>query len=354
MEKENNIKISIIIPIYNAEKYLEKCIESIIVQNLKEIEIICVNDGSIDNSLKILEKLSKVDERIIIINQKNSGASKARNSAIKVAKGKYCLNIDSDDWIEQGYLKDIYERAERDELDIAISDIIFDFIDNSDKNYIISDLKIDEEKIITGKEYIKRFFNGNTYGYTWNKLIRRELYIKNNLFYDEDIFLMEDTELLIGLSYSVKKIGKLNKAYYHYCQTENNGSYKMTVRNLYDILTCMNKLIIFYEEREEKEIVELLKESKFLHLMNRILGANYSSEKEKYKKFLLYFIKNIKNEKKLTFSKKNLDNRYKKILIILLKMIKNSNIKIGILSIEIAKKIIFLKEKIKNIRRKKN
>ena len=293
MKKE--IKISIIIPVYNAEKYLKRCLISIIKQSLKEIEIICVNDGSIDNSLEILKKLQLEDKRIIIIDQKNSGSSGARNAALKIAKGEYCLNIDSDDWIEQDYLKDIYNRAKKDDLDIIISNIIFDFQSNTQKNYIVNDLDIDNDKIITGKEYINIFFTGNGYGYTCNKLIKRELYIKNNLWYDEEIFLLEDVEMLITMSYFARKIGKLNRAYYHYIQGENNGSKKIQVARLYDILICMNKLIKFFSFYNENKIVDLVKQEKYIHLLSRSLENNYD-EREEYEKFIKKFLNEIKKE----------------------------------------------------------
>lgn len=348
MEKENNIKISIIIPIYNAEKYLEKCLRSIIIQSLKEIEIICVNDGSTDSSLKILEKLSKEDKRIIIVSQNNSGASKARNTALKKAQGKYCLNIDSDDWIEQGYLEDIYKRAEKDDLDITISNIIFDFINKSEKNNIVNDLDISDKKIILGKEYVKMFFNGNSRGYTCNKLIRRELYIKNNLWYDEEIFLLEDVEILMMLSYYAKKIGKINKAYYHYIQGENNGSYKIKVARLYDISICMNKLAKFYSQHNENGIVSLIKQDKYLHLLSRILENDYL-EKEKYEEFVLKFIEEIKKEKKLEFKKEVLKNKYKLFLVTILKIIRISK-GLAYFILKISQKIVFFNQYIKKLK----
>ena len=343
---KKKIKISVIIPIYNAEKYLKRCLESIIEQSLKEIEIICVNDGSTDNSLEILKRLQKQDERIIIINKKNNGVSRARNEALKIASGEYCLNIDSDDWIEQGYLENIYNRANKDNLDITISDIIFDFENNSKNNSIVNDLNIDINEILTGKEYIKIFFEKNAYGYTWNKLIKRELYIKNDLWYDEKIFLLEDVEILMILSYYAKKIGKLNKAYYHYIQGNNNGSQKAKVDRLYDITTCMNNLVKFYSKNNEDEILNLIKQDKYLHLLSRIIENDYF-EKEKYKEFILKFIEEVKQENKIIFRKELLKNRYKLFLITIFKMIKLLNIGMGILIIKIAKIIILIKGKLK-------
>ena len=93
-------KISIIVPVYNTEKFLEKCLNSLIKQTLKDIEIICINDGSIDNSLQILRKFANKDKRIQIINQTNSGLSIARNAGINKATGEYIGFVDSDDWVD--------------------------------------------------------------------------------------------------------------------------------------------------------------------------------------------------------------------------------------------------------------
>lgn len=345
MNKKENIKISIIIPIYNAEKYLEKCIKSVMEQSLKEIEIICINDGSTDTSLKILKKFQKEDNRIKIIDKKNGGASSARNEALKIAKGQYCLNVDSDDWIEQEYLEKMYSRAEKDDLDIVISDLIFDFQFDTKRNYVLKDLKIDNEKIISGKEYVKKFFKENRYGYSCNKLIKRELYTKNDLYYDEKIFLLEDLEILIMLSYYARKIGKWNEAYYHYIQGENNGSYKIKVDRLYDILICMNKLSKFYSKYNEKEIVNLIKQDKYIHLLSRILENNYY-EKDKYKEFILIFLKELKQEK-VIFKKELLKNKYKFFLINVFKILKKIDPKLGFSVINIMRKFVIFNKSIK-------
>ena len=342
---DKNIKISIIIPVYNTSKYLEKCITSISNQSLREIEIICVNDGSMDGSLEILEKIAQEDERIKIINKKNEGPSKARNAALKIAKGKYCLNIDSDDWIEQDYLKDMYEKAEKDNLDILISDIIYDY-SNKKKAVVVKDLKISDTDNISGKEYAKRFFTVNAYGYTCNKLIRSQLYIENKIFYNEKIFLLEDVEVLLKLAYFSKKIGKLNKAYYHYIQGENNGSTKIKVSRLYDIMISLNNLIDFYTEKKEFKIVELIKQDKLIHLMNRILSNDYF-EVEEYKSFVLKFIKEIKKEKKIIFKVVNKNEKYKIFLIFIIKIIRNIPIKFDFYIIKYIKYILFFRKKIK-------
>lgn len=284
----NEIKISVIVPVYNTSKFLEKCIRSIIEQDFRDIEIICVNDGSKDNSLEILEKLQKEDNRIIIINKENSGSSSARNTALKIAKGKYCLNIDSDDYIEQGYFKALYERAEKDDLDITLSNIIFDYFGKSEKNYILNDLKISDKEVITGNEYIDIFLKENFHGYTCNKLIKTELYKKNNITYNEKIFLFEDVEVILRLSKYTSKIGKINNAFYHYIQHQLNGSKNISIKSLNDILKCFNSLIESF--KFDNELILKLQNRKYIILFSLLEKSLKIRENIEYKKIQKEFL----------------------------------------------------------------
>lgn len=270
-------KISILIPVYNTSKYLEKCLNSIINQSLKNIEIICVNDGSTDNSLEILKKYKELDSRITIINKKNGGSSSARNEALKKATGKYCLNIDSDDWIEQGYLEEMYEKAEREELDMVISDIIFDY---GYKKEIKKDLNVEDSKNLSGEDYLDIFFKNNFHGYTWNKLIRRECFDNYDIRYNEKIFLYEDVEVVVKLAFHMKKIGKLNKAFYHYIQGENNGSKRAKFKNYLDIEECFIELERYFD----KNFQQLIYTRKNIALLENLLEYNYIKDEDYYSK----------------------------------------------------------------------
>lgn len=126
-------KISVIVPVYNVEKYIEKCMRSIMEQTLEEIEIIIINDGSPDRSLDVINKLMKEDQRIQVITKKNGGLSSARNMGIKIATGKYIQHIDGDDWVEKDFLKSVYEFAEKENLDIVVSDYCEDYFDGKKK-----------------------------------------------------------------------------------------------------------------------------------------------------------------------------------------------------------------------------
>lgn len=297
MEK---IKISILIPVYNTGKFLEKCLESVVNQNLKEIEIICVNDGSIDNSLEILQNFAQKDKRIIIIDKENGGLTTARNAALKIAKGKYCLNIDSDDWIEQGYFEAMYERAEKDNLDIVISDIK-KWDEKKDEIEEIKDLDIGNNDIIDNYTYLKELYTTNFLNYTWNKLIKRELYIKNQIFYDENIFLLEDAEVLGRLIYFAKRIGKVNKSFYYYRIGNNNSSGKIVFKNLTDVLECYEHLEKFFIDKKEFELKNMISKIKNIDIISSILKGYYSNYKE-YPAFINKYLKIIKKDKYMSLN----------------------------------------------------
>lgn len=121
---EKQAKISIIVPVYNAADYIEKCIGSIQAQSIKELQIILVNDGSTDNSLEICRSLKKMDERIELVHQENSGASAARNEGMRYAKAQWVMFVDSDDWLEEGALETLYAEASHADSDIVMGMIV--------------------------------------------------------------------------------------------------------------------------------------------------------------------------------------------------------------------------------------
>lgn len=116
----NKIKVSVILPVYNAEKYISAALESLITQTLTEIEIICVNDGSKDNSKQILQEFEKKDARIKIIDKENQGVWKARMDGIKKAEGEYITFIDSDDYVKENFLESLYKNITENNSDISI------------------------------------------------------------------------------------------------------------------------------------------------------------------------------------------------------------------------------------------
>lgn len=187
--------VSIVIPVYNVELYLEECLESAVNQTLKDIEIIAVNDGSTDNSLNILKKYQDKYENFKIINQENKGLSGARNTGLKLCSGKYVYFLDSDDFIDENAMEYCYKEAEMHNLDI----ITFDAKVFYDEDYKIQHVfenydrksKLDSE-IMTGEEfYVKSNHRGVYRAPVWLNFFNREYLQKNNLYFYEGI-LHED------------------------------------------------------------------------------------------------------------------------------------------------------------------
>ena len=194
----NDPKVSIIIPVYNAEKYIEKCIFYIIDQTLKDIEILIVNDGSTDNSKQILSDICITDERITLINQPNLGISEARNAALKQAKGNYIGFVDADDWVEPDMFETMFLRALKVNADIVIcnaNNFINNRIDSLRLNITELDINISKAK----NNIIADFVNFK-YDYSnWNKIYRNSIIKENTIAFNSKIRICED--LLFNLEF---------------------------------------------------------------------------------------------------------------------------------------------------------
>lgn len=179
------VAISIVIPVYNIERYLNKCLDSITNQSFKEFEVICVNDGSKDKSLEILNQYAQKDSRIKIITQENSGSGSARNKGLENAKGKYVQFLDGDDYFEPEMLEKLYYLAEKHKADIAVCssrkvDDDGNITESRNPNSPLNLNLIPINKVFNYKDFPDDIFN-LTGTMPWNKLYLREMLIKNNL-----------------------------------------------------------------------------------------------------------------------------------------------------------------------------
>lgn len=306
------MKISIIVPVYNTEKYLDRCLSSILNQKLYEIEIIIINDCSTDKSLKIIKKYMNLDKRIILIDKKkNEGLSEARNSGIKIAKGKYILHIDSDDWIEEEYFKDMYDYAEKSKADIVISDFYKDYnnkiIYRKDQN-----TNIEIDKTIA----IEKIFLGGGYPCVWNKLIKKDLYEIYGIKHPKGIGLGEDLAVTPKLIYYSKKVVKLNHAYYHYIQNDLSITKIKNENKLYEIFKVLKMNEEFFKDKDEiKLFIDLLKIN---NLSSWLFNTKYNFNNKEYVKILNEYLKLIKKIKI-----KEIKNIKIKIVSIIFKILKS-------------------------------
>ncbi len=215
-----NPLVSIIVPIYNVEKYLDRCIRSIIEQKYENLEIILVNDGSSDSSGEICDNYAEKDNRINVIHKDNGGPSSARNLGIKAVTGLYLSFLDGDDYIENRTIEDAVNVAYKENSDVVIWGYYADFVNTDEEVFFSKDFTVN--KGIYAKQAGPPFPVSDEYlgllGYAWNKLYRAGIIKKNNSFFMEGITLGEDILFNTLVLSKASKLVFLDKAYTHYMQ----------------------------------------------------------------------------------------------------------------------------------------
>lgn len=289
--------VSILVPIYRVpEKFLRQCIESLINQTLKNIEIILVDDGSPDNCGEICDEYAKFDKRIKVIHKKNEGLSAARNEAFFSSEGEYITFVDGDDYLEEKTCEIAYKIAKQENLELVFWDQITEYPNTSkviitdkcgSKKYIGKECKILQERVLN--------FNGRL-AQVFSKLINREYLIKYNIIHKNE--LKQGAE---GIVFNIILFEYLNSAYYinmplyHYNYNDNSISHSHNEENYYLIIKCFEEIKKFISTSKNKEKL-------FLNFYNRIIYVivttgisgyfncenkeKYSDKVNKYKKFL--------------------------------------------------------------------
>lgn len=267
-------KLSVIIPIYNAEKYLNTSLKTILDQSFTDFELICVNDGSIDGSLSILKNFSKKDNRIKIVNQNNSGAAAARNRGIRMAKGEALMILDADDIFNKNLFEVMYDELSKSKTDIVICQ--FNIFDQLSKNFCSSRKLPNKDlinKTIDPKSVKKRIFQ-ITNAACWNKIFRKEFIIKNKIFFKhfetiDDLFF---TFLSLALSDKFKIISQTLITYRVKTNLSQTDKIKISVFNSLQVFTNLkkelkirNKLVFF------KQSLYLAKLESLLWMIKKIL-----------------------------------------------------------------------------------
>ena len=236
------MKFSIIIPVYNVEKYLEQCLNSVLNQTFTDYEVICVNDGSTDGSLDILRSFAKKDARIQIINQKNGGLSDARNAGIQAAKGDYIFLIDSDDWITENALEVLSKNTENQDFIAFNGERFFE-----DGKIEIPDKGISEPQL-TGWEYYNKYVHqGRNFHFVCVvlRLYRREFLIENKLFFKKGIY-HEDNLFTPICCYYAENIKIIPDILYIYRIREGSITQTPNQKRIYDIVNSANDLAEFF------------------------------------------------------------------------------------------------------------
>ena len=279
----SEIKVSVVVPAYNVEKYIKKSLDSILNQTLRELEIICVNDGSTDNTKKILEEYAEKDNRIKIINKENGGLSSARNVGMQVAIGEYLGFVDSDDWIEPQMYEKLYEKAKADNSEMVICSV-YKYDDkakqvvNDDKYYTLGYFP---------DEYFKSPFNHNeTKDFllqipvmAWNKIYKRDFIEQKGAQFPEG-FIFEDGPFFFLIYFDMKRVSLVREQLYYYRVNRPHSIIDKGGKNYVDIIHITELL---YKEMVKLPYYEKIRNYFFKEKFNDAL-YRYRTMNKKYKK----------------------------------------------------------------------
>lgn len=236
--------VSIIVPVYNAGKFLNTCIDSVLNQSYTNWELILVNDGSTDNSLDIIKRYFQIDSRIAYIDKINEGPSLARKSGTDQSKGKYIQYLDSDDLLLTDAIENLVNRAEETNAEIVAAPFYFYY----------SEEKMDLSghftfQTLTGIEYFNEILLGKAYWSVWSNFISRSLFEKNEILFISEISFGEDAILMLQLLYYTQSVAALDKPILYYKQIESSISHVITPKRHHDLRAHVEWIESFLKEK---------------------------------------------------------------------------------------------------------
>ncbi len=216
--ENSNIKVSVIMPIYNAGEYLERAISDVLSQTLRELEIICIDDGSTDGSLAVVKRMQEADSRVRIITENNAGPAIARNKGISRARGEFIIFLDADDFYENTLLESLYSLAVRDELDMAV--VKFDLynchLDKFTSPAEEAHASIFTPDTVVSKNEFPDYILESTTGYVWNKLFRTSFVREKELLFDNELYVFEDVYFVCTALSLAERVGKIDATLIHH------------------------------------------------------------------------------------------------------------------------------------------
>jgi glycosyltransferase involved in cell wall biosynthesis len=267
-----NNKISVIIPIYNTYRELPKCLDSVCNQTYKNLEIICIDDGSSDGSEIILDNFANKDNRIIVVHQKNNGESNARNEGLKRATGDYVAFVDCDDWIDAKMYEEMISVMFSEDLDMVAVSWYKEWANQSleiNNKLPVMEQAFNQEQLLN---YIYKRDSYRGFAYMWNKLYQRELLLdasRKIMLFDECLTLGGDVLYLAQAAVNVKKAKYINKSYYHYRQRESSGCHTTDLGKMKDWLSAYEMVIELFEKKHiSQELCDFVRRFMAYHAYN--------------------------------------------------------------------------------------
>ncbi|WP_157151004.1 glycosyltransferase family 2 protein [Brachyspira sp. SAP_772] len=340
----DNIKVSVVIPVYNVEPYLRECLDSVINQTLKEIEIICIDDRSTDNSYQILEEYAKKDNRIILLkNENNVGVGITRNIGIKNSKGKYLYFMDADDYLSLDYIEQLYITAEKYDSDMVSNLNILKIENDKISYYLLYSEKIISENILEGESTISilnQKYGEKEYPFVtvWNHLLKREFITNNELFFMEIKARWGDADFYYRFMLNNPKTSYNHKSIYYH-RINPNSIVQTSKNNLENNVQAIKHLYNSINYCKQKNN-DLLLRHIYKICWRDINGLfNLSGNNPLFYEHLYEFANSIFLDKSITYE--NLYNQY-------LLIINNNTYEKYLLTKELFNKIDELDKKINN------
>jgi len=293
-------KISIVIPVYNTVNYLEKCLSSVCNQTYKNLEIICVDDGSFDGSEKIVDQFAEKDKRVIAIHKKNSGESSARNAGLRKCTGDYIGFIDCDDWIDPEMYEHLVVSLEKHNVDMAAGGYYIDTDENSKK--AINNLEVTKE--VFGRQQLMEYvykrddYRGVT-GYIWCKLYRREILQdmnKNWILFDESLKIGGDILYFSEIALNTNRAIYLDQAYYHYYQRGNSTYHSNDEQIWMDILHTYEMVIENFTRQNIEENILIWLKRFLVYRAGLVANLAYKNKNENVLKTCKNIMQQYQNE----------------------------------------------------------
>lgn len=280
-------KVSVIIPVYNVENYLRKCLNSLVNQTLKDIEIIVVNDGTLDNSQEIIDEyVKKYPKKVVSIIQENGGQGAARNTGLLHAKGEYIGYVDSDDYVEENMYEELYKKAKEEDSDIVICG-----------NNVVKE----NYEFLSKEDVDKEFLLGKMA--VWNKIYKKNIIVDNKIQFRSKVWY-EDLDFTMKVYFSSKKISYVDKPLYNYLLREGSTMNNNNIKRNLELIEAFDSLIDYCKDKKiynkaKDEIEFLCIYHMYIFAITRVLNTNnkYKDKIAIINKFKDYINSNFPNFK---------------------------------------------------------
>jgi glycosyltransferase involved in cell wall biosynthesis len=290
----NDDLVSVIIPAYNCSSTITRCVESILMQTYPFIEIIIVNDGSTDDTDKILNEIKRQNSNVFIFNKKNGGASSARNFGINVANGSYITFVDADDYLEKKMINELVFEMKKKKVDLTICTLFQDYYQNGKlvKTCINNFHRNQKINLEVNALNLLEFIENSSINGPYCKLFLKRVLIENKIRFDEKLKIQEDLDFLLQYLLKINNLYLINKPMYHYVMSNSNSITSKFLETRYDnYLEVLKKVLYFYSKDNVDETS--LERIKFMYvkniyssLLNALTIIDLNSRKTFFKKLI--------------------------------------------------------------------